>query len=176
MGVRITKTLLDELAEIAKVGTIVSDSELRGFGVRRNKNGSATYVVQYRMGGRGSKSRRITLGHHGSPWTSAEARAEARRLLGLVATGVDPAITQSEPQSDYTVAAAASDFSRLYLRPNWPRSYRDAEHVMENVVVPAIGIKHVTDVSRRDVNAILDKLVGRPARLKFCHSEVARFV
>lgn len=47
-------------------------------------------MLQYRMGGRESKTRRYTIGSHGSPWTPATARAEAGRLLMLVGQGVDP--------------------------------------------------------------------------------------
>jgi hypothetical protein len=35
--------------------------------------------------------RRHTIGRHGSPWTPDAARNEARRLLGEVAAGDDPA-------------------------------------------------------------------------------------
>ncbi|MBW4332340.1 Arm DNA-binding domain-containing protein [Stakelama sp. CBK3Z-3] len=53
-------------------------------------SGAASYVLQYRMGGRESKTRRYTIGAHGSPWTPATARAEAERLSLLIAQGTDP--------------------------------------------------------------------------------------
>lgn len=176
MAIRITKSLVESLGSSGSIGTILWDCDLRGFGVRPNKNGSVTYLVQYRLGGRGNRSRRIAIGHHGSPWTTAEARAEARRLLGLVATGTDPAAVADNPAPDiYSVATAAEDFSRLYLRTHWQRTHRDAERVMETMVVPAIGDRDVRSVSRRDINAILDQFVDRPARLKYCHSVIRKF-
>ncbi|HET7888865.1 MAG TPA: Arm DNA-binding domain-containing protein, partial [Bradyrhizobium sp.] len=60
---------------------------VRGFGVRRQR-GTAVYVVKYRVLGR---QRFFTIGPHGSPWTPEKARKEAKRLLGLVAGGKDPA-------------------------------------------------------------------------------------
>lgn len=60
---------------------------VRGFGVRRQR-GAPVYVVKYRALGR---QRFFTIGPHGSPWTPEKARKEAKRLLGLVAGGKDPA-------------------------------------------------------------------------------------
>ena len=57
------------------------DPELKGFGVKAEASGAKSYVLQYRLGGRGSKVRRYTIGRHGSPWTPATARTEAERLL-----------------------------------------------------------------------------------------------
>ena len=58
-----------------------------GYGVRRQK-AAAVYVLKYRAFGR---QRMLTIGRHGSPWTPDTARKEAKRLLGLVAAGKDPA-------------------------------------------------------------------------------------
>ena len=60
---------------------------VRGFGVRRQRD-QATYVLKYRVFGR---QRFVTIGPHGAPWTPELARKEAKRLLGLVANGKDPA-------------------------------------------------------------------------------------
>src|ERR1700693_2858465 len=60
---------------------------VRGFGVRRQR-GQPVYVLKYRAFGR---QRFFTIGPHGSPWTPDTARREAKRLLGLVADGKDPA-------------------------------------------------------------------------------------
>jgi hypothetical protein len=63
---KITKRTLDSL-QANKVSGFVWDEDLKGFGVRITPSGSASYVVQYRLGGREAKSRRFTLGGHGSP-------------------------------------------------------------------------------------------------------------
>ena len=65
------------------------DPELKGFGLKLSKQGTKSYIIQYRMGGRGSRTRRYTLGQHGSPWTPASARAEAEKLLQDVRKGID---------------------------------------------------------------------------------------
>ena len=60
-----------------------------GFGARRQRGEAVAYVLLYRTGE--GRSRRYTIGRHGAPWTPDAARGEARRLLGEVAAGADPA-------------------------------------------------------------------------------------
>lgn len=66
------------------------DKTLKGFGLRRSPGGTESYIFQYRMGGRGTPTRRYTIGKRGSPWTPELARNEAERLKLLVYAGVDP--------------------------------------------------------------------------------------
>src|SRR5690348_2820609 len=80
---RLTKTLVEGLAP----GAVVWDADVPGFGARRLAR-LPSYVLKYRAGRR---QRWVTIGAHGAPWTVETARKEARRLLGVVATGADPA-------------------------------------------------------------------------------------
>ena len=86
---KITKRALDALKP-AKCDQYLWDSELAGFGLKVTPAGTKTYIVQYRLGGRRGKTRRVTIGRHGSPWTPDEARVEAKRLLGEFWAGRDP--------------------------------------------------------------------------------------
>src|SRR4051794_29829598 len=86
---RITKTSVDAVAPGSK-DIFLWDDELRGFGLRTTPMGAKSYVLQFRMGGRESPSRRYTIGRHGSPWTPQTARKEAERLSMLVQQGIDP--------------------------------------------------------------------------------------
>jgi hypothetical protein len=67
----------------------VWDSAVSGFGARRRSGAAVSYVLLYRTPD--GRQRRYTIGKHGSPWTPETAREEARRLLGEVAKGADPA-------------------------------------------------------------------------------------
>lgn len=86
---KITKRTLDALQSGGVTG-FLWDEDLKGFGLKITSSGSASYVLQYRMGGRESNTRRYTIGSHGSPWTPATAREEAQRLLLLVGQAIDP--------------------------------------------------------------------------------------
>jgi integrase len=67
------------------------DDELRGFGVRVSgtiANPVRAYIVQARVGKAG-KQLRTTIGRHGI-YTPETARAEAKKILGQFAQGIDP--------------------------------------------------------------------------------------
>ena len=66
------------------------DDEVRGFGLKVTKAGSRSYIYQYRLGGREAKTKRWTIGTHGSPWHPTSARDEAKRLALLVGQGSIP--------------------------------------------------------------------------------------
>jgi integrase len=68
---------------------VVWDSAVIGFGARRQRSEAVSYFVFYRTAG--GRQRWQTIGRHGAPWTPDTARDEARRLLGDVARGEDPA-------------------------------------------------------------------------------------
>jgi integrase len=79
---KITKSAVEGL----QPGSVLWDKALVGFGVRKQLK-SPHYLLRYRING---YQRFVSIGRHGM-WTPDTARTEAKRLLGLIATGVDPA-------------------------------------------------------------------------------------
>jgi integrase len=79
---KITKSTVEKMPQ----GSVLWDTTLVGFGARRQLR-HVHYLLRYRMNGH---QRFVSIGRHGM-WTPDAARNEARRLLGLVAGGVDPA-------------------------------------------------------------------------------------
>jgi integrase len=81
---------------------VVWDSAVTGFGARRQRSEAVSYFVFYRtMEGR---QRWDTIGRHGAPWAPDTARDEARRRLGDVARGKDPAGARQKSRKAITVA------------------------------------------------------------------------
>ena len=103
---RITKRLVDGLG----TGDTVWDSQLTGFGVRRQRR-NPSFVLKYTFRGR---QRFYTIGRHGL-MTADEARIEARRLLGLAASGIDPA-TAREKRAPESAALSVADLCSAYLK------------------------------------------------------------
>src|SRR6266550_1532263 len=103
---KITKRSVDALKSTPEgAEAVIWDTELRGFGCRVQRGGSKSYIVHYRAGtGRGAPLRKVTIGKHGAPWTPETARKEARRLLGLVEGGADPAAAKIARNEAPTVA------------------------------------------------------------------------
>jgi integrase len=121
-----------------------------GFGARRQKGDAVNYFIKYRT--RDGRQRWHTIGRHGSPWTPETARAEARRLLGLVASGSDPAGAKAAAQAAPTVEALADRFLAEHAEAKRkPRTAREYRRLVENVIRPALGKRRVVDVSRADI-------------------------
>ena len=101
---------------------------VRGFGVRRQR-GTPVYVVKYRALGR---QRFFTIGPHGSPWTPEKARKEAKRLLGLVAGGKDPADerTLATLQATETLRKIADQYLKQAKQKLRPRTYYEIERYL----------------------------------------------
>src|SRR5215212_4216140 len=83
-------------------GEIAWDAAAPGFGARRQKGLAISYFVFFRT--RGRRQRWFTIGRHGAPWTPDTARDEARRLLGEVVAGHDPAAAKQAAREALTVA------------------------------------------------------------------------
>ena len=155
---KITKRAVDDAKPKAGRYT-VWDTELRGFGLRVNVDGSKTYVVKYSFGGR---QWWYSIGKHGS-WTPEKARREAKSLLGEVADGDNPAGLRRASRDNPTVADLSAMFLREHVRPKRKPStaevYRD---ILERLVVPVLGRFRVADVTRADVAKLHHKLRETP--------------
>jgi integrase len=154
---KITKRSVDALNLTAGgAEAVLWDIELKGFGVRLQRGGAKSYVLHYRVGtGRGAPLRKLTIGRHGSPWAPKQARAEAKRLLGLVAQGKDPAGAKAEAKAAPTVAELAARFLAEHAEAKRKASTaREYRRLLEHVVLPAIGKRKVADVTRRDVERL----------------------
>lgn len=95
---RLTKSFIDKHTPPAPKsnGTFVQkmyrDSALPGFALRVSGGGAKSFIVEKRING---KLKRITLGRYG-PLTCEQARKEAHKLLGSIASGGDPVTEKKE--------------------------------------------------------------------------------
>src|SRR5271165_2309565 len=83
-------------------GQTIWDASVAGFGARRQHGTAVAYILFYRTGE--GRQRWYTIGRHGAPWTPDTARDEARRLLGEVVRGDDPAAVKRAKRNAATVA------------------------------------------------------------------------
>lgn len=119
---RITKTCVDKTTFPSSGQTFIRDDLLMGFALRVTP-GSKSFVVEKRIAG---KTRRITIGRY-PELTVEQARKEAHKLLGQIATGSDP-IAEKEAirMRGVTLSEAFEDFltARNNLKPRTIYDYR----------------------------------------------------
>ncbi len=157
---RITKTTVERLLP----DQVLRDTDRAGFGVRR-RQGPASYFLQKRVQGR---VRWITIGRHGAPWTAETARRQATKLLGDIAGGGDPIVTQRAQKAlRVTVEEAAELFIAQYGVKLKPRTLKEYKRLLRLFVVPALGKRPIEAVSQSDVTRLHVENAPCPAQANF---------
>ena len=142
---RISKRTVDTLA----AGVTVWDSDVKGFGVRRQR-ARRVYVLKARINGR---QRWITIGDHGAPWTPEAARKEAQRLWGAIRDGVDVAGIRDLKAGRSRVADLCARFLEEHAAQHKkPSSSHMDQRNIKNHIVPLLGDLFIDDVTRADID------------------------
>lgn len=171
--VRLTKRTIEAIRPEAK-RAFWYDTELKGFGLKIEKSGSMTWLVEYRpgAGGRGSVKRRVTIGKVGT-LTPEQARDIAKNILAKVHAGEDPALLKIEAKATKSVSELCDQYleeaekGHIISKRGEPKKAstlasdrgRIARHIR-----PLLGKKLVRDVTRQDIERFLrDVASGKTA-------------
>lgn len=156
-------------------GEIIYDIAVPGFGARRQLSETVSYFVFYRT--LETRQRWFTIGRHGAPWTPDSAREEARRLLGEVARGADPAADKQAARKAHTVAELCdmyledADAGRLMTRSRASKKAStlatDRSRIKRHIK-PLLGSYKVAAVTSTDVEHFMhDVAAGKtPGKVK----------
>lgn len=151
------------------------DGKLSGFGVMVTDKGVRSYIVQYRVGGRGAPTRRVTIGKHGSPWTAQTARGRASEVLEQVRRKVDPFdaerarvaaanAAKAEEKKAAVVAArlSFSTFADRYveqrLKASQSKRWTETESVIRRDLKAFFKDTPLPSISDADVSDLLEKV------------------
>ena len=133
-----------------------------GYGIRRRTGKTVVYVLKY--GTLDGRQRWHTIGRHGAPWTPDMARDEARRLLGEVVKGDDPAADKRAKRKAATVAEVcdayleAAEAGRILTRrreAKKPSTLVTDKGRIERHIKPLLGRLKVSAVTRDDVESFM---------------------
>lgn len=158
--VKLTKTFIDGLdPATADRDHVYWDTSMPGFGIRVKPPATMSYVIQYRTAG---QSRRMTLGKHGRI-TLEGAKKEAKKYLGQVTVGQDPARERAEQRAAPTMKELATDYLERHAVPKKrPTSVRDDRSMLDRFILPKLGSRKVNAVTRRDIEGITNSLAAKP--------------
>ncbi len=135
------------------------DIELKGFGVLVLPSGRRTYFIQYRNSRRIRKH--LKIGIHGQISTE-EARMLAKKYLGEIAHGEDPAAKKKENRDLPLIKDLAQDYLDRYAPRKRPRSIKEDQKLIDNIILPSIGNQQVKYLSRRTIESLHNQLRKTP--------------
>ncbi len=155
---------------------------VKGFGLLVMPSGVKSYIFQYRIGGRAGRTRRYTIGRHGSPWTPDSARERAKELAEPVRAGIDPIDTQraeiaahgqaqlfaiegARRSRELAFSSYVERFLANGLRPGArERTRTDYAAMLRNHVTPILGDKALPEIGRTDIVRVMDRIpAGQPS-------------
>ena len=111
--------------------------------------------------GRKGRTRRITIGRHGRI-TPVAARKEAKRLLGEIAAGRDPAAERDRAKADKSLAAVIEQFLEMHASKLKPRSARNYASIAKLHINPYLGKMPVSEITRRDIAKRHHEMAAEP--------------
>lgn len=155
-GRRVTEGMVAAL----KPRQIIWDGEIKGFGVRCQRT-AKVYFLKARVRGR---QRWLTIGSHGDPWTTEQARQEAGRLLRDIATGKALDAEASAGGDKITVTALCDRYLAEGVSDKKDSTVATDRGRIERHIKPLLGRKRANRVTRADVERFLaDVAEGRTA-------------
>ena len=160
---KLTKRSVDDAAP-GTARYVVWDSELSGFGLRVEPNGTKSYFVRYRAdgGGRRATQRFVSLGKHGV-LTVDQARQMAKSMLGAVAQGDDPAQALSARRLEPTVGDILDRYITEHAaHHNAHATMVEARRHVEKNIKPYLGRLRIGELGRSDVKKWHTSFSNRP--------------
>ncbi|OEU72715.1 MAG: hypothetical protein BA869_01490 [Desulfuromonadales bacterium C00003107] len=131
--------------------------EGKGFGIRVFPSGEKTWFFAYKFHGR---QRMMALG--GFPDLKlSEAREKFKTVRKVLANGKDPLEEKDRETREPTVKILVEDFLKRHVTEKAARSLDEYRRNLEKDVIPTWGRRRAKDIKRRDVIALLDRIVDR---------------
>ena len=157
----VTKRAVDA-AKPRKADSYLWDKELHGFGLKVTPAGSKVYLVQYQLGGRKGRTRRVTIGRHGEI-TPTFARAEAKRLLGEIAAGRDPATERDKAKVGKSLAVVLDQFMAEHVRSKLKaRTATEYQRTARLHILPRLARRPIGELMRQDIAKLHHELSAKP--------------
>jgi integrase len=119
---RINNTEINKLTIPADKPVFYRDDEIKGFGVKVFTSGAISFFLEKKINGKG---KRITIGRYGE-LTAEQARKQAVKLAGQIASGGDPIAERKEKElKGVTLGQAFADYlaTRKDLKPKTLKDY-----------------------------------------------------
>ncbi|WIY24332.1 tyrosine-type recombinase/integrase [Parasedimentitalea psychrophila] len=134
------------------------DQKLPGLGLRVSPTGAKAWFYMYRPKGNPKKTR-LTIGRYPA-LSLADAREIVLEKALMVSRGQNPANEQRALKFASVFCDLAAEYVEKYAKEH-KRSWREDERVIKHDLLPVWAHTKAQDITRRDVIALLDRIVAR---------------
>ena len=153
---KLTESSLSKIHPGERQEVYVRDSRLTGYAVRarRMADGSIkrTFLAVYQQTVDGRRrTYKSFIGDWRDPWTEAEARKEAQRLLAMRGSGECMVSAKKKARGERTVSDLCEVFRSDHLPDLKPETAKDYERHMAKRIMPRFGGRRVADLTRADI-------------------------
>ena len=149
---RLTKQVVDSL-EPREKDYVVWCIKLSGFGCRVRPTGSKSFIAQYRVGGRNSPVRKVTIGTYGK-LTVEEAREAALKILAKAELGDDVAATRAKQRAEITVSQLCDEYLADGCDLKKESTIVTDKSRIERHIKPLLGRKRIGEVRSSHENGM----------------------
>lgn len=138
------------------------DDVQTGFGLKVTPAGRKVFILQYRIGGRAGRTRRLTLGALGKITPDA-AREDAKRLLRDVAAGRDPASERDKRKRELSLGAVLDRFLAEHVATKLrSRTNEEYRRLVRLYVPSSLRARQISDVEQADIARLHHELADKP--------------
>ncbi|MGH9436805.1 MAG: tyrosine-type recombinase/integrase [Terriglobia bacterium] len=171
--IKLTQAAADKQKAPAEGRKIFWDNQCPGFGLRITASDARSWVAMYRVRG---KAVMETIGTLTLIPAVADARARARASFLKAREGVNPVEVRRKAETEekakveadaLTFAKVAERFLREHVERNSAPSYSgEVRRILEHDVLPRWGQKPIRNITKHDVNELLDAKASRRERTR----------
>lgn len=138
---------------------------LSGLGIRISPKGTKSFVFKYDIDG---QDRWMTFGRY-PKMKLAQAFQKYTETIDKISQGEDPAgddvIKNREKRNALTIRQLADEYIEKYAKTH-KRSWREDQRILEHDILPLWGARRANKITKRDVLALMDDIVGRGASVQ----------
>lgn len=147
------------------------DAKVDGLRLKIEPSGARSWILRFKFNG---LQRNLNLGKFGAV-SLADVRNAARVALGEAAKDLDPCAKKKEAKAAAKRQARAEELVRADLFENVvdeflekyarrkTRGHRETERLLKMNVVPFWTARRLSEIEKKDVNRVLDRMVARDA-------------
>ena len=166
MRAKITKTEVDK-AKKGPNDIYIWDTLDTGFGLKVTPKGKKVFIVQYRLGGRSGRTRRVTLGNYGpnngKAITPEQARKKAKKIIGQVANGNDPAEEKTIERKKGKFIDHLNTYFETEVVPSLKPTTVDAyERVIRLYIPQRLRTRKTANIEKQDIRTLRNAMKTNP--------------